>query len=95
MGKAAQNRLNELVATETKQFGISVFAIHPSNAITRLSEETIADQNAQQWRPEMIEKLKQHQADPDSGRDLDRCAQHCLELASGRYDALSMGNTQN
>ena len=89
VGKAAQNRLTEMVATETKEFGIRVFAIDPGLAVTRLAEDTMADSNAQRWRPEMVAGLKKFQADPDSLRDLDRCAQRCFELASGRYDALS------
>ena len=37
----------------------------------------------------MIKILKERKADPDSDLDLKRCAQRCVDLASGRYDALS------
>ena len=89
VGKAAQNRLTQLVAAETKEFGISAFAIDPGFVATRLAEDTMADPAAQRWRSEMIERIRERQADPDSLRDLDRCAQRCVDLASGRYDALS------
>ena len=47
------------------------------------------DPGAQKWKPEMIERLKERKADPDSRQDLERCAQRCMDLASGRYDDLS------
>jgi hypothetical protein len=37
----------------------------------------------------MIKRLKERKADPDSVLDLVRCAQRCMDLASGRYDELS------
>lgn len=37
----------------------------------------------------MMDRLKQKQADPAGDRDLNRCAQRCVDLASGRYDRLS------
>ena len=91
IGKTAQNRLVQMVAAEVKQFGISAFAIDPGFVITELAEITMRDPGAQRWKPDMIEALKARKADPESGLDLKRCAQRCVDLASGRYDALSGG----
>jgi NAD(P)-dependent dehydrogenase (short-subunit alcohol dehydrogenase family) len=89
VGKNAQNRLAQLVADETKEYGISVFAIDPGFVVTQLAVDTMNDPGAQQWRPQMIERLKKRREEPDSDADLARCAQRCVDLASGRYDGLS------
>jgi NAD(P)-dependent dehydrogenase (short-subunit alcohol dehydrogenase family) len=89
LGKCAQNRLVQLMAAEVKEFGVSAFAIDPGFVITELAEITMRDPGAQRWKPDMIARLKGRKAEPDSALDLDRCAQRCLELASGRYDELS------
>ena len=89
LGKTSQNRLVQLVAEEVREFGISAFAIDPGFVITGLAEITMQDPGAQLWKPEMIEHLKARKADPNSVLDLDRCAQRCVDLASGRYNALS------
>jgi NAD(P)-dependent dehydrogenase (short-subunit alcohol dehydrogenase family) len=94
LGKTAQNRLIQLVAAEVKQFGISAFAIDPGFVITELAEITMRDTGAQRWKPEMIEALKARKADPHSRLDLERCAQRCVDLASGRYDELSGSYTE-
>jgi len=89
LGKCAQNRLVKLVAEETREFGVKAFAVDPGFAITEMAEITIRDPGAQRWKPEMIERLKERKAAPDPLLDLDRCAQRCLDLASGRYDGLT------
>jgi NAD(P)-dependent dehydrogenase (short-subunit alcohol dehydrogenase family) len=89
LGKTAQNRLVQYVATEAREFGVSAFAVDPGFVITEMAEITMRDPGAQRWVPHMIERLKAHKADPGSRQDLDRCAQRCVELASGRYNALS------
>ncbi|MBN2243484.1 MAG: SDR family oxidoreductase [Acidobacteria bacterium] len=89
LGKTAQNRLVQLAAAEVAEFGVSAFAIDPGFVITELAEITMRDPGARRWRPEMIKILKERKADTGSYRDLDRCAQRCVDLASGRYDALS------
>jgi hypothetical protein len=45
--------------------------------------------DAQRWLPGMVQRLRDRKGAPDDGRDLARCAQRCVDLASGRYDALS------
>jgi NAD(P)-dependent dehydrogenase (short-subunit alcohol dehydrogenase family) len=89
LGKSAQNRLVQLAAAEVREFGVCAFAIDPGFVITELAEITMRDPGAQRWKPEMIEHLKARKADPDSVLDLKRCAQRCVDLASGRYDELS------
>ena len=89
LGKTAQNRLVQLVAEEVREFGISAFSIDPGFVITGLAEITMRDAGAQRWKPDMIEHLKARKADPNSMLDLERCAQRCVDLATGRYNALS------
>lgn len=89
LGKMAQNRLVQLTAAEVREFGLAAFAIDPGFVITEMAETTMRDPGAQRWRPEMIRILKERKADPESDLDLQRCAQRCVDLASGRYDALS------
>jgi NAD(P)-dependent dehydrogenase (short-subunit alcohol dehydrogenase family) len=94
LGKCAQNRLIQLVDSETREFGINAFSIDPGFAITELAEITMRDPGAQRWKPEMIQRLKERKAEPDALADLERCAQRCLSLASGRYDELSGSYTE-
>jgi NAD(P)-dependent dehydrogenase (short-subunit alcohol dehydrogenase family) len=89
IGKATEIRLTEQVAAEVKQHGISTFAIEPGTVYTDMAESTIGDPSAQRWVPGMIEFLKQIKAQNDPEPGLARCARMCLDLASGRYDALS------
>lgn len=89
VGKTSQNRLVQFVAAEVKEFGVSTFAIDPGFVITELAEITMRDAGAQRWKADMIEHLKARKTDPNSSADLDRCAQRCVDLASGRYDELT------
>jgi NAD(P)-dependent dehydrogenase (short-subunit alcohol dehydrogenase family) len=89
IGKATEIRLTEQVAAEVKQHGISTFAIEPGTVYTDMAESTISDPSAQRWVPGMIGFLKQIKDQNDPGPGLARCARMCLDLASGRYDALS------
>ena len=89
VGKTSQNRLVQFVAAEVKDFGVSAFAIDPGFVITELAEITMRDPGAQRWKADMIEHLKARKSEPNSTADLDRCAQRCVDLASGRYDELT------
>jgi NAD(P)-dependent dehydrogenase (short-subunit alcohol dehydrogenase family) len=89
VGKTAQARLTQLVAAETKDHGVSLFAIDPGFVFTELARQTMTSPDAQRWLPGMVQRLKDRQSQPDGDRDLARCAQRCVDLASGRYDALS------
>jgi NAD(P)-dependent dehydrogenase (short-subunit alcohol dehydrogenase family) len=89
VGKAAQVRLTQLAAAETKDHGVSVFAIDPGFAFTALAEQTMNSPDAQRWLPGMVGRLRARKDAPDGDRDLARCAQRCVDLASGRLDELS------
>lgn len=89
VGKTAQARLAQLVAAETKEHGVSVFAIDPGFVFTELARQTMTSPDAQRWLPGMVQRLKDRQSLAEGDRDLARCAQRCVDLASGRYDALS------
>lgn len=89
VGKLAQTRIVEEVAAETRELGVSAFAIDPGFVFTGIAAETMNSPDAQRWLPGMVGRLRDKQATPESDGDLARCAQRCADLASGRYDALS------
>jgi len=90
-GKSAQRRLAEIVAFEGREHGIAAFSIDPGLVATQLMEDTLNSPDAQRWLPGMVERLSQFRDEPDNDGDLARCAQRCVDLASGRYDALTGG----
>ena len=90
-GKIAQNRIVAEAAAELAASKVAVFAIDPGFVFTELARETLEDAAAQQFLGGMMGRLREKQADPSAQDDLERCAQRVLDLASGRYDALSGG----
>jgi NAD(P)-dependent dehydrogenase (short-subunit alcohol dehydrogenase family) len=91
VGKIAQVRLVEQAAAEAQEHGVKVFAIDPGFVITALAEATMSSPDAQRWLPGMVKRLRERKAAAgvEASRDFERCAQRCVDLASGRYDALS------
>lgn len=89
VGKIAQTRLVEELALECGPSGLAAFAIDPGFVFTQLASETMNSPEAQRWLPGMVERLKARQHDPGAEGELARCAQRCLDLAEGSYDALS------
>jgi NAD(P)-dependent dehydrogenase (short-subunit alcohol dehydrogenase family) len=89
VGKIAQTRIIEELAAETKGQGVSAFAIDPGFVFTGIADETMNSADAQRWLPQMVARLRARKNEPGSDADLARCAQRCVDLASGRYDALS------
>ena len=89
IGKSAQTRLAQITAAETRDLGVSLFAIDPGYVFTGMAEDTTSHPDAQRWLPGMVERLLLMRDSPHRNSDLARCAQRCLELASGKYDALS------
>lgn len=89
VGKATQIRFAQHLAAEGREHSVSAFAIEPGTVITDMAEYTMAPPDAQRWLPHMIETLKQIKSQADAGQGLARCAEMCVRLASGRYDALS------
>jgi 3-oxoacyl-[acyl-carrier protein] reductase len=89
VAKSSQIRLSEHAAAEAKEHGVSVFSIEPGTVYTDMTEHTITSPDAQRWVPQMVEYLKNLKATTDPAPGLARCAEMCLQLASGRYTALS------
>ena len=90
-GKIAQNRIVAEAAAELAGTGVAVFAIDPGFVFTDLARQTLHDPAAQKYLGAMMGRLREKQDDPAATDDLARCAQRVVDLASGRYDALSGG----
>jgi NAD(P)-dependent dehydrogenase (short-subunit alcohol dehydrogenase family) len=90
-GKIAQNRLIAEAAAELTGTNVAVFAIDPGFAATQLARDTAADPEAQKYFRPLIERIEAVPHAYGEDPDLARCAQRCVDLASGRYDALSGG----
>ena len=90
-GKIAQNRVVAEAAAELEGTGVAVFAIDPGFVFTELARETMESPEAQKYLGGMVERLRKAETDPKAQNDLARCARRVLELASGKYDALSGG----
>jgi len=89
VAKSSQIRLSEHAAAEVKEHGVSVFSIEPGTVYTDMTEHTITSPDAQRWIPHMVDYLKNLKATTDPAPGLARCAEMCVQLASGRYAALS------
>jgi NAD(P)-dependent dehydrogenase (short-subunit alcohol dehydrogenase family) len=89
LGKAAANRLAELVANEVKETGVTVFALDPGSIMTEMADETMSNPDAQRWVPKMVERLNQMKGKVGPQEGMEWCTNRCVGLASGRYDALS------
>ena len=70
---------------------MAVFAIDPGFAATQLARDTAADPEARKYFQPLIERIENVEHEYGTDPDLARCAQRCLDLASGKYDALSGG----
>lgn len=90
-GKIAQNRLVAEAAAELADTRVAVFAIDPGFAATQLARDTAADPTARKYFMPLIERIENVSHEYGEDPDLACCAQRCLDLASGRYDALSGG----
>jgi NAD(P)-dependent dehydrogenase (short-subunit alcohol dehydrogenase family) len=88
-GKIAQNRIVAEAGAELAGTGVAVFAIDPGFAFTELARSTMESADAQAHLGGFVERLRNANHDPAAQTDLARCAQRCLDLASGKYDALS------
>lgn len=89
VAKSSQIRLSEHAAAEAKEHGVSVFSIEPGTVYTDMTEHTITSPDARRWVPQMVEYLKNLKATTDPAPGLAKCAQMCVQLASGRYAKLS------
>ncbi len=91
IGKIAQNRLVAEAAAELADTNVAVFAIDPGFAATQLARDTAADPEARKYFRPLIARIEAVPHAYGTDPDLTRCAQRCVDLASGRYDALSGG----
>ena len=89
VAKGSQIRLSEHAAAEAKDHGVVVFSIEPGTVYTDMTEHTITSPDAQRWVPQMVEYLTNLKKTTDPAPGLARCAEMCVQLASGRYAALS------
>jgi len=89
VGKAAQIRLTEHIDAEGKADGIRAFALQPGMVVTALAEQTAASPEAQKWLPGMTSRINALRGTEEGTRDLAVCAETCVKLASGRYDAIA------
>jgi len=90
-GKIAQNRIVAQAAAELADSAVKIFAIDPGFVFTALARDTMTSPEAQKWLPAMVDRLQQASDGKAVAEGLARCAQRCLDLVSGRYDALSGG----
>jgi NAD(P)-dependent dehydrogenase (short-subunit alcohol dehydrogenase family) len=90
-GKIAQNRVVAEAAAELEGTPVKVFAIDPGFVFTKLAHDTMVSEDARKYLSGMVGRLEQASTDPAAQADLANCAQRCVDLASGRYDALSGG----
>jgi NAD(P)-dependent dehydrogenase (short-subunit alcohol dehydrogenase family) len=88
-GKIAQNRIVAEAAAELKDTAVAVFAIDPGFAATQLARDTAADPDAQKYFTPLVDRINNHPHKFGTDPDLANCAQRVLDLASGKYDALS------
>ena len=89
VGKAALNKMVEMVGEELKETPVRIFAIEPGFVVTQLGIDTYNSPDAQKYIPHMMQYLDEGRKRPDADADLHRCAQRAVDLFSGRYDALS------
>ena len=89
IAKMSQIRLSELAAAEAKGSGVYVYVIEPGTVVTDMTESTIASAEAKRWVPQMVEYFAQLKRTSDPAPGLARCAEMCVQLASGKYAALA------
>jgi len=83
VSKTALNKMTELLATETKQYGIAMFSISPGPVRTAMSEAFLKSDEAAKWMPWFRPMFAEREVPPE------RAAQLCLTLASGQADVLT------
>ncbi len=85
VSKTALMRLGEILALEVRDFGISVFTIHPGVINSTILDSAVRTDAGRKWVPHMAQMV-------ESGRALtgtEQCADCCAFLASGDADGLT------
>ena len=83
VSKLALNKMTELLAMETKHYGIFMFAISPGAVHTAMSEAFLESDKAARWMPWFRPMFAEHAVPPEHAANL------CLTLASGQADSLT------
>jgi len=86
--KTALIRLSESIAIENKEYGIFVFAIHPGNVRTSMTEYLHDSEIVGQRAPWMQQDWRQRFADA-ADTPMERSVKLILQLAAGQADTLS------
>jgi len=84
ISRTALVRLSGNLALETKEYGISVFSIHPGTVRTPMWESALASPDAQKWMPWAPSIFEKGRDNPP-----ELAAELVLFLAPGKADALS------
>jgi 3-hydroxybutyrate dehydrogenase len=85
VSKAALLRVAEIMALEVKDFGISVFAIHPGVINSTILDSAVRTEAGRKWTPHLVRMVESGQALTGT----DPCADCCAFLASGAADGLT------
>jgi NAD(P)-dependent dehydrogenase (short-subunit alcohol dehydrogenase family) len=88
ISKTALIRFSESLALENKEYGIVVFAIHPGNVRTSMSEYLHDSEVVAQRAPWMQQTWRQRFAEA-TDTPIERSVTLVLQLAAGHADALS------
>jgi NAD(P)-dependent dehydrogenase (short-subunit alcohol dehydrogenase family) len=83
VAKAGVLRLTDHLAAETRDLGVSVFAIYPGRVQTAMTDELIESAAGRKWLP------GERQAREGQWLSADHAARLCTALATGRADVLS------
>jgi NAD(P)-dependent dehydrogenase (short-subunit alcohol dehydrogenase family) len=89
VAKAALIRFTEFLALEGSDHGVFAFAISPGTILTDIGMAAMTDAGAQRWAPQLVARWREVKEAGDQDTALNRCAEMCLDLASGRFDPLS------
>lgn len=88
VSKSALICLSEIIALETTRHGLATFTIHPGTVRTPMNERFMESEEMRRRSPDVAAWFDQLFAE---GKDtpIERPVQLVVDLASGRYDALS------
>src|SRR3989304_5353502 len=83
VSKTALLRLAEIMALEVKEFGVSVFSIHPGVISSTMHHSATMTEAGRKYKPHFAEMAQR------GATDITLAAKCCVFLASGQADALS------
>jgi NAD(P)-dependent dehydrogenase (short-subunit alcohol dehydrogenase family) len=89
VSKAAVIKFTENVALETRRYGVSVFSVHPGLLPIGLGETAISPDAAPDSNEGRVYAWARRQLSEGRGAEPACAIKQILELASGKYDAVS------